>query len=187
MCHLRVGLLAAGVATFGLLLSTPARAERIRITASRLTVRKGPGTTYKRIGSAPKGHTYELLQRKGPWLKIQFGRRGGWIHGRYTSPATGAAPTQKPVASPDATHTVVPSRLNVRKAPSRKARVSFQLRRGNRVSVAETRGTWVRIVYGGRSGWTVGRYLTTGKLPPARRPVPRRRPRRHRHRKAPMR
>ena len=178
MRHRTFGLIALTMFVVCPLLATELRAESVRITASRLAVRKGPAKAQARIGAVQKGRVLEVLQRKGAWIKIRYGKRGGWIHGRYTRPATGKAPATASPADAKATHTVIPNRLNVRRAPGRKAGLRFRLRRGQRVAIQQTRGGWVQVTYRGRSGWTLARYLTTGKLPPRRRAAPRRRPRR---------
>jgi len=187
--HIRVilgGLLALGL----FLPSRAARAERVQILATRLTVRDGPGTKHKRLGSAPKGRVYEVKERKGSWVAIVFGTRTGWVFGRHVRRVTGRTPTTvRTPTSTTTTHTVVATRLNVRSKASLKSKIRFRLLRGTRVSVKETRGGWLQIAHRGRTGWAMGKFLSEGEAaPPSRRvrprrrvrPKPRRRPRRRR-------
>lgn len=171
-----------GLLVLGLLLpSATARAERVKINAKRLTVRAGPGTKHKRLGSAPKGRIYEVKERKGSWVAIGFGARKGWVFARYVRTVTDSEPAAgKTASSSAATHTVRATRLNVRSKASVKGKLRFRLRRGARVTVKETQRTWRRIEHRGRTGWVLGKYLVTGKLPP---PRPRaRKPRRRKQR-----
>lgn len=164
-----------------------ARAERVQITASRLVVRKGPGAEEEKVGSATKGKIYEVLERRGQWVKIRFGPKGGWVHAMHTQKTERKAPAEEPSGEPgDAgeagvgTHRVVPLKLNVRKAPGQKSPIAFHLIKGVKVTVAETQGDWSKITHRGRSGWAMTKYLTRGQAAkpasPPRRVAPRQPP-----------
>jgi uncharacterized protein YgiM (DUF1202 family) len=173
-----IRLALGGLLALALLAPREARAERVEIQATRLTVRAGPGTKHKRIGSVPKGRVYEVLQRKGGWVAIQIEQRKGWVFGRYVRVVTGKRPAAgKTPAAGEGTHAVKATRLNVRSRASLKGKIRFRLRRGTRVTVAETKGEWVRITHRGRSGWVMSKFLTSDDLPPPRRRVRKRRPR----------
>ena len=183
------GLLALGL----LLPAGAAFAERVEIQATGLTVRAGPGTKHRRLGTAPKGSVYEVKGRKGSWVAIAFRAGKGWVFGRHVRVVTGGKPTTAPGAAtasaPTAgTHTVMATRLNIRSIAGRTGKIRFRLNRGTRVSVKVTKGAWSRIEHRGRTGWTMTKFLTTGELPPAARRV-RKRPRRlpKRPRRAPKR
>jgi uncharacterized protein YgiM (DUF1202 family) len=179
--HVSIAMLLA----LGLLLpSTIARAERVRITASRLTVRAGPGIKHKRLGAVRKGQVFEVQGRKRSWVAIPFGSGKGWVFGKHVKRVKGARPTStEPAGDSGATHAVRATRLNVRAKASVKAKIRFRLRRGAQVSIKETKGAWRRIENRGRTGWVMGKYLVRGKLPPRRRRV--RKPRRQKRRAKP--
>ncbi|MFH2006743.1 MAG: SH3 domain-containing protein [bacterium] len=176
--HRRVHwLVSGGLLALALLCSREARAERVEINATSLTVRAGPGKKHKRIGSVPKGSVFDVLKRKGPWVAIQHGSRKGWVFGRFVRVVTGRKPAANNSPTPvSGTHTVTATRLNVRGTASVKGKLRFSLLRGDRVTVKETKGRWQRIVHRGKSGWVMGRFLTTGALPPPRRRAQKRRP-----------
>lgn len=59
------------------------KGNKVKVTASMLNVREGPGTTYKTIGNLSKGKQVEVYQSKNDWIEIYFGNHGGWISADY--------------------------------------------------------------------------------------------------------
>lgn len=55
---------------------------RIRVTASSLNYRSGPGTNYKVNGTIKKGGVYTIVEEKNGWGKLKSG--AGWISLAYT-------------------------------------------------------------------------------------------------------
>lgn len=53
-----------------------------RVTADTLNVRKGPGASYDKVGSVPKGGAYTIVKVDGNWGFLKSGL--GWIHLGYT-------------------------------------------------------------------------------------------------------
>lgn len=63
--------------------TTPATtAFKVRITATSLKVRKGPGTNYNQVTSVKKGSIFTIVETNGNWGKLKSG--AGWIHLSYT-------------------------------------------------------------------------------------------------------
>lgn len=54
----------------------------VRVTASVLNVRKGPGTSYGVVMTLPKGGGYTIIEESGGWGKLKSG--AGWISLKYT-------------------------------------------------------------------------------------------------------
>lgn len=54
----------------------------VRITASTLNVRKGPGTNYAVATTVKKGQAYTIVETKNGWGKLKSG--AGWISLAYT-------------------------------------------------------------------------------------------------------
>ncbi|MCQ2354581.1 MAG: SH3 domain-containing protein [Clostridia bacterium] len=94
---------------------------KIYVTASSLTVRNGPGTSYDAIGYLSNGDEVELLATDGSWGRIKFNGQDGWISTKYVSdqsPETTAnaqtvpqttpqtIPQTTPQTSPEATSAV---------------------------------------------------------------------------------
>ena len=57
----------------------------VKITASVLNVRKGPGTNYKIATTVKKGGVYTIVQESNGWGKLKSG--AGWIKLSYTTRA----------------------------------------------------------------------------------------------------
>lgn len=55
----------------------------VQITASRLNVRKGPGTSYAVAQTVSKGQSFTIVQQQGGWGKLKSG--AGWISLKYTA------------------------------------------------------------------------------------------------------
>jgi uncharacterized protein YraI len=66
------------------------------VTASRLNVRSGPSTRYRRIGSLARGTRVNVIDSSGSWRKVQLSSGSGWVHGRYLSPNN---PSSTPTSS----------------------------------------------------------------------------------------
>jgi chitinase len=59
-----------------------------------VNVRSGPGTGYKKLGSAPKGAVYPVTGKSGSWYAILFGGRAAYISSSYLAVSTAPAPVQ---------------------------------------------------------------------------------------------
>lgn len=58
-------------------------AQVVRITASALRIRSGPGTNYKIVGKLNKGTKTTINKKQNGWGKLQNGK--GWISLKYTT------------------------------------------------------------------------------------------------------
>jgi uncharacterized protein YgiM (DUF1202 family) len=54
----------------------------VKVTASVLNYRQGPGTNHKIKGTIKKGEVYTIVEENGSWGKLKSG--AGWIHLGYT-------------------------------------------------------------------------------------------------------
>lgn len=55
---------------------------RVRVTASALNIRKGPGTSYAVAGQIKDRGVYTIVEEKGAWGRLKSG--AGWISLNYT-------------------------------------------------------------------------------------------------------
>src|SRR5262245_19251487 len=86
--------------------ATAAQAQTsVRVTASALNVRSGPGTGYSIIGQIFNGQKYVRIASSGEWRKIWYDHRVGWVHSAYIT--ADGAPERR----------VTASSLNVRTGP----------------------------------------------------------------------
>jgi len=141
-----------------------AQAGSVEVRASALNVRTGPGTGNRALGAARRGQVYPELERRGAWVRLQWGSRSGWSHGRYLR--ANAAPVQR----------VTAGSLNVRSGAGTRFRVLGALGRGVAVSVLGRSGSWRLISFEGRQAYVHGRYLSasqsTSTRPSPSRPAP---------------
>lgn len=56
----------------------------VKITATRLNVRKGPGINYAVVTTVKKNEVYTIVEKNGKWGKLKSG--AGWISLLYTKP-----------------------------------------------------------------------------------------------------
>lgn len=66
----------------------PEKIFQIRVTASVLNIRKGPGTQYPVVNAITHGGAYTIVEEKDGWglLKSYEAARDGWISLKYTEP-----------------------------------------------------------------------------------------------------
>ena len=61
-------------------LPTPSGAGRLRVTASLVNVRQGPGVSHPVVARVERGNELTVLERRGRWSKIQIDpERVGWL------------------------------------------------------------------------------------------------------------
>ena len=61
------------------------------VTCSALNVRKGPSTSYGKIGSLSNGYKFSYTEESNGWLKISYQGQKGWISKSYTSVGGGGS------------------------------------------------------------------------------------------------
>ena len=160
----------------------PALPFRVKITASALNVRSGPGTTYSR-SAVPVGRdeVYTIIDTSpNGWGKLKSGV--GWICLDYVeigatvaeavpgAVAEMGASTTVTTAIPDIsvqevsyTVLVTASALNVRVGPGTGYGISREVssvRKGDKYTIVETQGNWGRLKSG--AGWICLDYTTRG-------------------------
>lgn len=135
-----VAILAAAV---------PAAAQdTVKVTASTLNVRNGPGTGYSVIGQVSSGQIYVQVGSSGSWRKIWFSNTTGWVHGAYI---TGSSVGMGKVTA---------STLNVRTGPGTGYAVAGTAPYGSWWALIGTSGSWKKIYYKGAARWVHDAYIT---------------------------
>lgn len=91
------------------------------------------------------------------------------LTGAVVSTQAATAATTTAVLSAPATMRVVPAAakkvmvitadLNLRKSPSTSAKIITTLKKGTKVTVTASRGTWRKVIVGKRTGWVSGKFL----------------------------
>ncbi|HBP20085.1 MAG TPA: hypothetical protein DEA08_20135, partial [Planctomycetes bacterium] len=109
-----------------------AKAETRSITARALSIRSGPGTNYRSLGTVPRGTKVEVLRSSGSWLRVRLPSGGiAWLHKNFTQ-VVGSSSTNRRAtssratssrSSSGATYRVTANSLNMRSGPSSRYRV----------------------------------------------------------------
>lgn len=75
--------------------------KRVRVTASALNLRSGPGTNYGVLTSMPNGTELTVADVSGGWVKVTYQGKSGWCSATYVELASGggASPPPPPAAS----------------------------------------------------------------------------------------
>jgi uncharacterized protein YgiM (DUF1202 family) len=76
----RIGWVSGGYVDVAPTTGEPSRAGTV--TASRLNVRSGPGTSHGVVDTLDRGETVDILEESGGWLRIE-GDGARWVYGRY--------------------------------------------------------------------------------------------------------
>jgi uncharacterized protein YraI len=129
------------------------------VTASRLNVRTGPGTNFRRIGSVTRGTKLETKGKSGSWVKVDYRGRDAWVHGRYLKDSPSASSSRSTPSGQ--VRYVTAARLNVRSGPSTRYRRIGALDRGSKVSVIDSSGSWRKVTLQSGTGWVHGKYLSS--------------------------
>ena len=133
----------------------PASQRKVyHVTASALNLRKGPGTSYAKVGVLYSGQAVAVLMISGNWYKV-FTPYGaiGWVSRNYLS------------AGATARVTTNSSGLNVRTGPGTSYAVLGSVPKGSYVTVTKINkewkaGHWAYIMRGSLAGYASLTYLT---------------------------
>ncbi|MFD3447902.1 SH3 domain-containing protein [Microbacteriaceae bacterium 4G12] len=67
---------------------------------------------------------------------------------------------------------VTASVLNVRTKPSLSGKIMGNLKKGSKVNIESTNGSWLKLTYNGKIGYVSKQYITTTPIPAPSKPVP---------------
>ena len=118
---------------------------KVKVTATSLNMRTGPGTSYKSKGTVKKNSTYEIKAEKNGWGQLKS--NGYWIKLSYTKKVTAASAEYKvKVKSKD---------LNMRTGPGTSYKKKGYIKPGTYVisktsngwGKLKTNGYWIKLSY----------------------------------------
>ena len=142
--------------------------------ASSLTVRKGPSTSYGRIGSIRRNQTVTLYDEQNGWYQIGYNSTKGWVSGKYLKNIQMSAQTNdtaeaetvavnntKSTNNNTTDNTAIGSAvintksspLNVRKGPGTGFGRLCSVAKGSRHDVFEKQNGWLMLHINGTQGW----------------------------------
>lgn len=151
--------------------TTQKSAGTVKVTASALNVRKGPGTGYGIWGTLSKGKQVSYSEERNGWLKISYSGKEAWISKTYTSkvsnttakPETSKPQTEsKPEAESASTKTmyVTANSLNVRKGPGTNYAIVGSLKNGKEAAVISISNGWAKINFNSGIAYVSEQYLS---------------------------
>jgi len=134
------------------------------VTTANLYMRTGPGTGYSSLKIIPAGAKVTAYETKDGWIKVSYGGSTGWSSGSYlkASSVSQPAPAPAPVAS---SSMVTTANLNMRTGPGTGYSSVKIIPSGAKVTAYETKDGWIKVSYGGSTGWSSGKYLNTVTSP----------------------
>ncbi|MBQ3010056.1 MAG: SH3 domain-containing protein [Oscillospiraceae bacterium] len=116
------------------------------VTANELNVRQSPSTKAAIVGSLRINQRVEVLETSGEWIRTNY----GWVNKNFVELVDSA--------SANNTGKVTSMGLNVRKGPGTNYARVATLRIGEKVTILENQGEWLRI----SSGWVNANYIKIG-------------------------
>lgn len=122
------------------------------VTAQSLNVRKGPASSFAKVGSPlTNGASVKVYEKKDGWLRIG---QDQWVSGTYVkltgskSEASSGGAAETPVAKPTESGVITAAQLNVRAGAGTDAKVVRTLKSGDKVEIYEKKDGWLRIANG---------------------------------------
>jgi hypothetical protein len=106
-------------------------AEVLKVTANA-TVRNGPSTSAKKIGTVTPGTALQVKAREGNWVQFVDSSSGrmGWIHSRLVGPTSGSGAVSAAVTQADAPALAAPrpklAKERIKQKPSAPIQASEQ-------------------------------------------------------------
>ena len=123
--------------------------DMVRVKVKIANVRSGPGKKFSKRGKVPENFPYQVISRKGRWLKVKdFEGYEDWIYGPLTDKQPAAAVKVK--------------RANVRQGPGTDHPIVLTADKGVAFRILAKKGDWVKVrTDEGDEGW-VSRNLLWG-------------------------
>ncbi len=124
----------------------------LKVTASALRLRVGPGLNYRIAGSLARGTQVQFLESANDWTKVLYNGKTYYMYSQYLQPANST-----PAAT--AMLKVTASALRLRVGPGLNYRIAGYLARGTRVQFLASAMDWTKVLYNGESYYMYARYL----------------------------
>lgn len=130
--------------------------SNVLITAM-INMRSGPGSSYPKVTTVPKGVIVPLLEQDGAWCKILYNTSEGYVSSVYASP-TSEEPTDTSVSGMNVKALAM---VNVRTSSSSTSPRCGVMYPGDIAERKSEINGWTEINYNGVSGFVPSSYLTT--------------------------
>lgn len=136
----------------------------IKVTASSLAVRSGPGSGYSQIGTASSGDKFVKLDAQDGWQKIYFKGGTGWVNSASTTSISSGLVTK-----------IMATDVNVRSGPGTGYSIIGSVDSPQAYIVLDSGDArsggyngveyiWHKIQYSGSVGWVYNQYTNEGSV-----------------------
>lgn len=136
----------------------------VKVTASSLTVRSGPGSGYPSVGSASSGDKFVKIDAQNGWQKIYFKGGTGWVNAAYTTGVSSGLVTK-----------IMATDVNVRSGPGTGYSVVGSVDSPQAYIVLDSGDArsggyngveyiWHKIQYADGVGWVYDQYTNEGSV-----------------------
>ncbi|MCC3866874.1 SH3 domain-containing protein [Terrisporobacter mayombei] len=132
---------------------------------SSLNIRKGPNTTYTKVGSLKKNAKFTIVAKTdNNWYKIKFNKGYGYVSSQYITIAINKPePSETPYSVAGTTN----DNLNVRKGPDTTYAKVGSLKKNTKVTiVAKSSNNWYKIKLNSGYGYVSSQYITIANNKP---------------------
>ncbi|MFC7684563.1 SH3 domain-containing protein [Ureibacillus sp. GCM10028918] len=120
------------------------------ISVDAVNIRKKADLSSKKLGTANKGEQYDVLERDNNWVKIQYGKKEGWVYSFYgTFQVNEKIPTSVDSDKTEETDssyvTIIYNGTNLREEPSTSSDVVIHANAGEKYKLLSTEDEWYKI------------------------------------------
>ena len=128
-------------------------------TKSNLSVRKGPNTTYTKVGSLKKNVKVTIAAKtNNGWYKIKFNNSYAYVSSQYITIANNKP---EPSETPYSANGTANNNVNVRKGPNTTYAKVGSLKKNAKVTiVAKSSNNWYKIKLNSGYGYVSSQYIT---------------------------
>lgn len=123
-------------------------------------MRKGPGTSYDKIGALPKNTVITILKDEGEWLVVNYNKITGYVSAQYIKPLKDD--TENP-DNPDIVTGFVSTggkSLRIRKSASYNSQVTKVISNGEKLVILKHGNEWTKVNHNGHIGYVATHYIT---------------------------
>ena len=132
---------------------------------SNLNVRKGPNTTYTKVGSLRKSAKVSIVAKtSNNWYKIKLNTGYGYVSSQYITIANNKPePSETPYSATGTSN----DNVNVRKGPDTTYSKVGSLKKNTKVTiVAKSSNNWYKIKFNNNYGYVSSQYITIANSEP---------------------
>ncbi|RHW38651.1 N-acetylmuramoyl-L-alanine amidase [Lysinibacillus yapensis] len=120
------------------------------ITVEAVNIRKKADLSSKKLGTLKKGEQYEVLERENNWVKLQIGKKEGWVYSFYgtfqvndTIPASGDS--EKTQENDNPSVTIIYNGTNLREEPSTSSNIVVRANAGESYKMVAAENDWYEV------------------------------------------